>query len=304
MVSIITVNYNQTQVTLELLQSLENYNPDELEVIVVDNGSRRDETQILKQHYPATKVIRSATNLGFAGGNNLGLQHARGEYIFFLNNDTVVPKGTISSLKKVLDTHTDAAVVCPLIYYYDQPDTVQYAGFTPINPITGRNKALGYKEKLRLSSKVTETHYAHGAAMMIRKDVIKAIGTMPEHYFLYYEELDWIHQIKEAGHTILVDHSCHILHKESISTGKASPLKTYFQTRNRILFMRRNFKGIYRLLFYLFFTLVAIPKHVITCALQKKYDQLNSFLAGVKWNLRNSTTSQTLGYEYDSLRNP
>lgn len=301
-VSIITVNYNQMDVTIDLLRSIDPYELSGLEVIVVDNGSKVDETTRLSSKFPNVKVIRSETNLGFAGGNNLGIKAAKGEYLFLVNNDTVLPKNTVSQLKEVLQQREDVAITCPLIYYYDNPDVIQYAGFTAINPITGRNSAINYKHKMTVSNKIVETEYAHGAAMMIKRSVVEKLGMMAENYFLYYEELDWVHHIKQNGFKVVVDHRSYIFHKESISTKKASPLKTYFQTRNRILFMRRNFSGLQRVLFYLFFTLASVPKHIIFSIINNNNNHIRSFLEGIKWNLFNTVKSEKLGYKYDGLR--
>ncbi|MFY0598792.1 MAG: glycosyltransferase family 2 protein [Cyclobacteriaceae bacterium] len=301
-VSIITVNYNQAQVTRELLQSIERLGLANLEVIVVDNASEINPISDLQDGFPWVKAIRSNQNLGFAGGNNLGIKYATGNYLFFLNNDTEVPEGTIEDLASVLDSNLEAGVVNPLIYYYDQPDVVQFAGYTLINGLTGRNEAIGYGQKLKPCDEVIETPYAHGAAMMVRREVIEDVGGMPENYFLYYEELDWGQQIRNAGYKMCVSHRSKILHKESISTGKDSPLKTYFQTRNRLLFMRRNYEGFSLLLFFVFFGLLAIPKSIFKFIRAKEWQHLRSFQAGVKWNLFNDRQSNQIGYIYDGLR--
>lgn len=302
MVSIITVNYNQMDVTMDLLRSIGSFDTSKLEIIVVDNGSKVDEMHKLNSLFPDVKSIRSDINLGFAGGNNLGIKAAKGDYLFLVNNDTIISQNTIINLKEVLKQRPDVAIACPLIYYYDEPSVIQYAGFTSINPLTGRNKALNYKDKIVTSNKIAETAYAHGAAMMIKRSVVEKLGMMPENFFLYYEELDWVHRIKQSGYKVVVDHRSHILHKESISTGKNSPLKTYFQTRNRILFMRRNFSGIRKLLFYLFFTLISIPKYLMVCFSSKNENHIYSFFAGIKWNLLNNVKSEKLGYKYEYLR--
>lgn len=302
MVSIITVNFNQMDVTLDLLKSIGSYKSTELEIIVVDNGSKIDESKKLTSLYPKVKLIVSDSNLGFAGGNNLGIKVAKGDYLFLVNNDTTLPTHTISNLKEVLKSRKEVAIACPLIYYYDEPTVIQYAGFTTINPLTGRNKAINYKDKLVKSNKIVDTAYAHGAAMMIKKSIVEELGVMSENYFLYYEELDWVHRIKQSGYKVVVDHRSHILHKESISTGKASPLKTYFQTRNRILFMRRNFSGTKKVLFYLFFTLISIPKRLVLSVFNKDESHTLSFFAAIKWNLFNSVKSEKLGYRYNNLR--
>ncbi len=302
-VSIITVNYNQPEVTLELLESLRNQDYQDLEVIVVDNGSKVDPSKMIQLGYPEVKVIRSEKNLGFAGGNNLGIREASGDYLFFLNNDTEVPLQSIRALVAALERFPDAGVVSPIINYFDQPGLTQYAGYTEINSLTGRNHAIGHKQQVQPKMKVSDTHYAHGAAMMVRREVIETVGMMPENYFLYYEELDWGAQIKRAGYKIKVVESVYILHKESVSTGKSSPLKTYFQTRNRMLFMRRNMGLIQKAIFYLFFLTVALPKNLIVYALRRELDHLKSYWNGTMWNFKNDVHSQQIGYIYESLRN-
>ncbi|MFT4738541.1 MAG: GT2 family glycosyltransferase [Cyclobacteriaceae bacterium] len=296
-VSIITVNYNEMAVTLELLNSIGSFDPILLEVIVIDNGSSTDETKQIRSKYPNVLVIRSEYNLGFAGGNNLGIKEATGDYLFFLNNDTVLSTGTTEKLCQVLDQNASLGVVSPLIFYADQPDILQYGGFSSINPFTGRNKALHYKQAIKCSEKQELTSYAHGAAMMIKREAIDSVGPMPETYFLYYEELEWIHRIKKNGYQVFVDHSSHIYHKESIATGKNSPLKTYFQTRNRILFMRRNFGLVQQVMFFVFFSLLAAPKQVLTFIVQQQSIHLVAYLKACIWHLQNGTESTHLGFD-------
>lgn len=301
-VSIITVNYNQTQVTLDLLMSIQAQDYCYVEVIVVDNASLENPQDEIMEAFPNTVFIRSEQNLGFAGGNNLGIQEATGHYLFFVNNDTVIPSGTISHLVRTFEAYPDNGAVCPLIYYYDFPDITQYAGYTRINTLTGRNKAVGHKEATVMQERVTETAFAHGAAMMVSREVIAKVGPMPEAYFLYYEELDWGAAMHRAGFKIRVDYQAHILHKESVSTGKSSPLKTYFQTRNRILFMRRNFNWWHRALFCLFFAVAAIPKNTLSYLLKNEKEHLRAFLNGIWWNMTNGKNSTRLGYKYDSMK--
>ena len=131
-VSVITVNYNQPQVTEELLQSIFSLNRyPETEIIVVDNGSRNNPVSDWLNKFPDVRFIRSESNLGFAGGNNLGIEAASGEYLFLVNNDTEFTPGLIETLVSVLDERPEVGVVSPKIRFFHQPDTLQYAGFTP-----------------------------------------------------------------------------------------------------------------------------------------------------------------------------
>ncbi len=301
MVSIITVNYNQTEVTLDFLESINKQDFKNIEVIVVDNASENSPEKIIRQSYPEVKFIRSERNLGFAGGNNLGIAKASGDYLFFVNNDTIIPDNTIHRLVNWLINHPETGMISPLIYYFDHQEMLQYAGSTEVDTLTGRNSSIGYHEYWKLTDTVKPTAYPHGAAMMIPRSVIDQVGVMPENFFLYYEELDWCTQIRDQGFEARVDHGAYIWHKESVSTGKNSPLKTYFMTRNRILYMRRNVKGIKRALFMLFFTFISFPKNLLTHFLKGEFKLAQAFSAGVFWNLFNGKTSPTLGYKYNGL---
>lgn len=301
-VSVITVNFNQSAITLDLLRSLHSQDYKNLEIIVVDNGSKDNPEKEITEKFKDIIFVRSERNLGFAGGNNLGIKKATGDFLFFLNNDTEIPKRTIKNLVEVLEKYPDTGAVCPLIYYHDFPDLAQYAGYTAINTLTGRNKSVGNRQPIKLTDEVKETSLAHGAAMMLPREVINMVGVMPETYFLYYEELDWGTAIRKAGYTIKVSHNSQVFHKESISTGKQSPLKTYFQTRNRILFMRRNYGGLNKLTFFLFFTLVSVPKNIFSYVSKGEWGHLQSFLHGIWWNLTNQKNSERLGYKYEFLK--
>ncbi|MCS5491104.1 glycosyltransferase family 2 protein [Algoriphagus limi] len=256
-VSIITVNYKQKEVTAVLLRSILSCGYSNLEIIVVDNEQIADDTEYYSRFHPAVRVINSPVNLGFAGANNLGIRKATSDFLFFLNNDTELQKGVIESLLEGF-SNPNVGAICPIIRYDEDPSRIQYSGFTPINSLTGRNKL---EQELPIQP-WKETSYFHGAAVMISSKVVEKIGEMPEDYFLYYEELDWSQRLRDKGYKILVCQNAYILHKESISTGKNSPLKVYYQTRNRIHFMRRNGK-VYPA-FLLFFLTVSLPKNLIS----------------------------------------
>ncbi len=264
LLSIITVNYNGLELTSALIRSLVRHVRTPLEIVVVDNGSRQDEAALLRARHPHIRAIRSASNRGFAGGNNLGIRAATGRYLLLLNNDTEVEDDTLHLLAERLDREPELGAVCPKIRFYDPPRTIQFAGYTPLSPITLRNALRGYGEPDdgRWDTPA-RTPYAHGAAMMVRREAIEKAGQMPEMYFLYYEELDWSVRIAEAGYGIGYEPRCTVFHKESRTTGPASPLKTYYLTRNRLLFARRNLRGAARCLSILYQTVAAAPKSVV-----------------------------------------
>lgn len=134
---------------------------------MADNGSRTPEGEEIKKRYPEIKVIQN-TNTGFAGGNNAGLKVAQGEYLFFLNNDTLIQKPMLEALVRRLEADKMNGGVSPMLKYSYAPDTLQYAGFTPFSPITLRNASIGFNEKDQPQYRMArETASLHGAAMMV-----------------------------------------------------------------------------------------------------------------------------------------
>lgn len=243
-VSIITLNYNGFELTCAMIESVKRNVSLDYEIIVVDNASTLDEAGMFSERYPELKVVRSETNLGFAGGNNLGLKEATGRYLLFLNNDTELEDDSLSYLVERMDSDPSIGVVCPKIRFFYGERLIQFAGYTPLSKIRLRNSLIGFKCKDDGSfDQSCDSPYAHGAAMMVRRDVLDTAGLMYEKYFLYYEELDWSERIRKAGWRIVYEPRCCVFHKESATTGQDSPLRTYYITRNRLLFASRNLKG-------------------------------------------------------------
>ena len=278
--SIITVNYNGLKDTCALIESIP-FN-ENMEVIVVDNASIQDEASIIQKQFPQVKVIRSEKNLGFAGGNNLGIKKSKGKYLFLINNDTIFKEFNVDSLINRLESSPNIGIVCPKIRFTWGTKPIQYTGYTPLSKITVRNQAIGYGEEDKGQYDAPHpTPYAHGAAMLIKREAIKKVGLMPEDYFLYYEELDWSMMFTRAGYKIWYDPACTIYHKESQSTGQNSPLRTNYITRNRLLLVKRNWHGIYKYLAYCYLTCIVAPRDIIKYTLKGRLDLSKAVCQGL-----------------------
>ena len=294
LISIITVNYNNSGLTADLLRSILNLEYENIEVIVVDNGSAENPSERLKKILPSVNIILSEKNLGFAGGNNLGIKAAKGDYLFFVNNDTELSPKIFEGLLEVFEDYPDAGVVSPKFHYYYAPGTIEFAGYKAVNSFTARNSMIGCRTKdVGQFDAISRTNYAHGGGMMVSRKVIEDVGPMPEVYFLYYEEFDWCEQIKKKGYNIYYQYKSLIYHKESMSVGKKSVLKTFYLNRNRILFMRRNVKGIQFLGFAMYYMLLTLPKNTMTFLFNKETDHLKAFWKGFLWNLSNYNLKKT-----------
>ena len=288
LVSLVTINYNQVGLTLDFLKSTRTLVYPNFEIIVVDNASEEDPTEVIAKDYPEVTVLRNEKNLGFAGGNNTGIRAARGEYIFLVNNDTEVTPRLVSELVSTFYEYENVGVVSPKFHYFFHPGTVEYAGYQKVHSVTGRNGMIGCREKDTGKYDTPQrTHYGHGGGMMIARKAIDDAGLMPEFYFLYYEEFDWCNTIKKHGYTIYYQPKALIHHKESMTTGKKSVLKTYYLTRNRILFMRRNECFLNYLSFLVYFIGLTIPKNTITFIIRREWTHLKAFYRGIFWNVTN-----------------
>lgn len=287
LISLITINYNQAAVTCDLLASTRQLTYPNFDIIVVDNGSREDPTALIHpEEYPNVTLIRSPENLGFSGGNNLGISHAKGDYYFLLNNDTIVTPDLLEQLLLPFERDASIGVTCPKIRFYDQPTVIQYAGYRPLNQYMGQTWAVGLMETDRgQHDQSGPTYFAHGAAMLVRRSVLEKVGSLDDSFFLYYEELDWSARIRRAGFQIYYQATALIYHRESMSVGKANPLKVYYHTRNRLWFMRRNVAGLPLLIFYVYYFGLALPKAILQYTLRWQPAYLKAVKDAIVWNL-------------------
>ena len=221
--------------------------------------------------------------MGFAGGNNVGIKAATGKYIFLINNDTTFKEFNPQVLIKRLESSPKIGMVCPKIRFTWGNNPIQFAGYTPLSSITVRNKAIGFGEEDQGQyDSPRQTPYAHGAAMMLKREVIDKVGLMPECYFLYYEELDWSMMITRAGYEIWYEPASTIYHKESQSTGQNSSLRTYYITRNRLLLVKRNFKGIKKYLAYAYLQIIVATRDKLKYLLKGQTNLLKATAKGLR----------------------
>ena len=279
--SIITINYNGLNDTCALIESIP-FN-DKMEVIVVDNASKNQEAEQISSRFPYVKVVKSDKNLGFAGGNNLGIKASSGKYLFLINNDTYFKDFNAQTLIDRLDSDPSIGIVCPKIKFAWPPQPIQFAGYTPLSKITIRNQAIGFGEEDHGQYETAHpTPYAHGAAMLIKREAIAKVGLMPECYFLYYEELDWSMMFTRAGYQIWYEPKCIVYHKESQATGQNSPLRTYFITRNRLRLVKRNYQGLPKWLSYTYLIGIVGSRNILHHLLTGRFRHLKATLSGIR----------------------
>lgn len=278
MISIITVNYNGIKDTRNFLYSLKESVKDvQYEVIVVDNASKNDEASILSSEFDWIKCFRSEKNLGFSGGNNLGVELAVGDYFLFLNNDLIFKSDFITPILAKLTESENIGAVSPLILNMD--GTLCYGGCENIGKYLLRIHYLSGNINNALAE-AQEVSLVHGAAVAIKRSVFNEIGGWPDIYFLYCEEIDLSIRLSKSNYLIWYEPRSVVYHVGSQSTGKESPLVYYYNTRNRLLLYKRNLKGSTRLISVFYQLVVINTQLLLKLLLEKKILLLKAVVEG------------------------
>ena len=242
LVHIVIVNYKGWQDTLECLGTLRTLNYPRYEIVIVDNASPDESVQRIRAAYPDVTLLEAGANLGFAGGNNVGIRYALdhdADFIWLLNNDTyVVPDSLIELLKCFTSPAT--GITASKMYYASEPNKLWFAG-AGIHWPWGIAYHIGQDEDDHGQyDQVRELEAANGASMLVSRAVFERAGLFDERYFLYFEETDLCFRARKAGFTILFAPRSRIWHKVSSSVGASSPVYLYYHTRNHIRFVRAN----------------------------------------------------------------
>lgn len=281
-VFIIIVNWNGFWDTSECIRSILNISYDNYTIIVVDN-SDKDESKELAKIFSEVITLRSETNLGFAGGNNLGIEYALGkgaDYILLLNNDTTVEKDFLNILVDSASNNKNIGITVPQINYYNEPHKIWSAGGT-ISKIRGSGFAETNTWENKVERKDKSVSFVSGCCMLIKKEVIKKVGMFDEMFFLYVEDTDLCFRVLKAGYSINVVSKTKIYHKIKGSTrNNFSVLPLYYTTRNRLYFAKKNFGSIYLLTVLYIFTIMLLKSFgwVFTGKLMNIYTVYRAFI--------------------------
>lgn len=260
LVYIIILNWNGYKDTIECLESLKKITYKNYEIVLIDNGSTDESVKILKSKYPDLKLIENKTNLGFAGGCNIGIRYAlktNAEYIALLNNDTTVDNKFLNELINTSINDESIGIVGPLIYYYKKPSTVWSSGAYKFDKYNLKYIDFNYgKKDNKTLIEMRNVDFVWGCCFLIKKSIFKKVGLLDEDYFMYTEDKDLCYRVTHAGYKLIVNPNSKIWHKVSSSSGgENNSLIYYYMSRNNILFINKHFFGFIKLkykLFYLF----------------------------------------------------
>ncbi|BCZ47099.1 glycosyl transferase [Clostridium gelidum] len=290
---IIVINYNGYKDTIECVESLKKINYKNYKIIIVDNASTNNSIMYIKQSLKDCFIIELKENLGFASGNNAGIEYAiknGGEYVLLLNNDTIVESNFLENMIESFSDNRDIGIVGSKIMYYFNKNIIWYGGgnfnwfkFIPTH--------YGMRELDKgQCDEQLEMDFMTGCCMLIKKEVFEKVGLLSEEYFMYFEDADFCIKVKEAGYKIWYNPKAVIYHKVGSSGGgEESDFLIKWSTRNRILFMKKYKNKVNKLNFLftnIFFYSTRIIRY-IEYRVRGKNDKGRAIIEGIKLSSRN-----------------
>lgn len=304
-VGVIILTHNSGAYIEDCLKNVLNNEHSNIECIIVDNNSTDQTIHIVKKKYPKLKLINNKSNLGYGAGNNVGIRYLLKNnnisYILILNPDTLVSPNLISECVRVLIHENTIGIVGPIITYAQDPNKIWFAGgylnrlflYTKHRYM---NKDLNYLKSqgvlastpLRCTPLDTSvTDFITGACMMIKKEVFKKIGFLPEEYFMYFEDVDFCQKAIKSGYTCQLLPKSLVKHYVSASTGHPgsndlTPFRAYYYARNPFIYIRRNVIGIYKITNYFGQFFIRLPYYGLQMFLQRNLKAIIAYLKGLR----------------------
>ena len=244
-VAIVVLNWNSAQDTIECLASVSRSGGSCFTTVVADNGSTDGSLATIAVRYPGVELLKTPSNLGYAGGNNKAVHALKEEefqWFLLLNPDTTLASRCLTDLLAVAESDPSIAVVGPTIYHASEPNTIQSAG-----GVIGQAGVLVH----RGANEVDRGQYAYpedvdwvsGCALMVRGRAFAALQGFDERFFMYGEEVDLCARARGAGYRIVHVPAAKVWHKGVSRTYNPPPYVTYYSTRNQFLFLGKNFRG-------------------------------------------------------------
>ena len=284
-VYIILLNWNGKKDTLECLKSFEKIKYNNYEIIVVDNGSEDDSVLKIRKYYPKINIIENKKNLGFAGGNNVGIEYAINncaDYVLLINNDTTVEENFLTELVKVGESDEKIGLLGSKIYFHSEKKRIWTAG-GKVNWLKNKGTHIGLDEiDVGQYDKIREVGYLTGCCLLIKREVIEKIGGLEESYFLYYEDTDFSLRAQNIGYKCVYVPESKIYHKISRSTKPGSANYIYYHVRNGLVMARRNGNILVKLALYPYCLILFLKQAIKIVFIPKKRPWAKAVLRGEK----------------------
>lgn len=238
---IIILNWQQPALTLACVKAVQAMRGPSFDILLIDNGSQDDSVEIFRKELPDHHLLAAPKNLGFAGGCNIGLNHAidnNYDYALLLNNDAFPDAEMLEYL--IAEAKNDVGLASPKILYHSEPDVINFGGGRQHHSLLelrdpGANKKDGPEWQ-----ETKEVDYLWGTCWLVNLAALQKVGLLDENFFMYYEDLDWSIRFRQAGYRLLWIGKAKLYHQESRSTGGTdSPLRRYYLARSSVIFFRR-----------------------------------------------------------------
>ena len=238
----VILNTNRCADTLECLESLQANDYTNHYAIVLDNASSDGSVEFIRSRFPIVQIIELKANLGYAGNNNVGIQAAvdqGADWIFVLNEDTILSPDCISSLIEVAENSPRIGVVGPMVYHHDEPNVIQSAGGS-IGPSWESAHLAENESDIGQFQQARKVDWISGCGIMVRRTLIEEVGMIDARYFYYWEETEWCLRAARAGWSIMHVPAARLWHKGVTRNYRPKPLVTYYSTRNRLLTLAKH----------------------------------------------------------------
>ncbi|MBW1855160.1 MAG: glycosyltransferase family 2 protein [Deltaproteobacteria bacterium] len=288
-VFIIILNWNNLQDTVECLESVKKLNYQNFEIVLVDNASTDGSVQVLEEEYPEVILLKNERNLGYAVGNNEGIEKAMElgcEYIFLLNNDTIVDGDCLKELVKTAESDLHIGIVGPKIYLFQDPSIVWYAGGEILfRDAISHTRGL-FKRDHPSYNTIKEVSFITGCAMLVKKEAIEGVGLFDHHFVSYMEDTDLCWRMKKKGFKLVYLPDAKIYHKVSQSFGTtAYNEKTmYLMGRNAVLFVKKygNFTQWLKFITFFWLSIIyAFPREAMKRNHKAVFAKIRGFFDGI-----------------------
>jgi len=245
-VVVVILNWNGTEDTLRCLESFRQVEYDNFDVLVIDNGSVPGSADPVERLFPEVTLIRNERNLGYSGGNNVGLRYARNagaKYVLIVNNDTTVDPGFISQLVKVAETDTSIAAVGAKVIQLERPDRL-WAVYGAVNFCQQLVKVWGHNRPIARFSMQKDVDFIVGCGMLLSMKAVAEVGVFDERFFAYHDEVDWCKRARDKGYRVVYTPTALMWHKGCTSTGGFrdyyNPALRYLVARNSVLYVKKH----------------------------------------------------------------
>lgn len=240
-VVVIIVIWNGLEDTLECLRSLLQDGYPNFEIVVVDNGSTDGSAEALREKKFPVRILSAPSNLGFTGGNNLGLAEAQrmgARYAFLLNNDTTLEKGAIGALVEAAEAREGAGICAPVMHYFDEPSKIWFAGSRlSLNRAEASHDLSIHPNR---TSAPYHTPWVSGCAMLVRMLAVEQVGGFDDRFYLTWEDVDWCVRMRSEGWFVMVVPKARIFHKCARSGSRLKGIRSYYAVRNSLLLASKH----------------------------------------------------------------